>query len=151
MRIALDGLDLEVLNPPDPSPLADENDRSLVFRAALGGVPVVFSGDLEARGETEMLRSGAVRAGFALLVPHHGAATPSSAAWVEAVAPRIALLSLGRGNRFGHPSIQVLGRYEARGVRVARTDLDGALLLRFGRRPALFRMRDGDWGALVRQ
>ena len=151
MRITLDGLDLEVLNPPDPSPLTDENDRSLVFRTGVGGIPVVFSGDLETPGEKEMLRSGAVRRGFALLVPHHGAATSSSAAWVEAVAPRIALLSLGRGNRFGHPSIQVLDRYGARGVRLARTDLDGALLLRFGPRPLLFRMRDGDWSAHIRQ
>ena len=150
-RITLDELELEVLNPPDPSPLTDENDRSLVFRAAPGGMPVVFSGDLETPGETEMLRSGAVRKGYALLVPHHGAATSSSAAWVEAVSPRIAMLSLGRGNRFGHPSLQVLNRYGARGVRVTRTDLDGALLLRFGPRPLLFRMRDGDWSAAVRQ
>ena len=42
-RITLDDLDLEVLNPPDPSSLADENDRSLVFRTALGGYPLVFS------------------------------------------------------------------------------------------------------------
>jgi competence protein ComEC len=151
MRIPLDGLDLEVLNPPDPSPLADENDRSLVFRTAVGAFPVVFPGDLEAPGEAEMLRAGAVRRGFALLVPHHGSATSSSPAWVDAVSPRIALLSLGRGNRFGHPSPQVLSRYGARGVRMARTDLDGALFLRFGPRPLLFRMRDGDWSAVARQ
>jgi competence protein ComEC len=150
-RITLGGLDLEVLNPPDPSPLGDENDRSLVFRAMLGEFPVVFSGDLGAPGEAEMLRAAAVRTGFALLVPHHGSATSSSAAWVEAISPRIALLSLGRGNRFGHPSLQILGRFEARGVRVARTDLDGALLLSFGPRPLLFKMRDGDWSAFERQ
>lgn len=149
--LALDHLDLEVLNPPTPSVMPDENDRSLVFRTALIGIPLLFSGDLEIPGEEEMLRSGAVRPAFALIVPHHGSASSSSTAWVEAVSPRLALLSVGRGNRFGHPSPQVLGRYRAIGARVARTDRDGALLLRFDRRPTLWRMADGDWAEMARR
>ena len=143
--LALDHLNLEALNPPTPSALPDENDRSLVFRTALIGIPLLFSGDLETPGEEEMLRSGAVRPAFALIVPHHGSASSSSAAWVEAVSPRLALISVGRNNKFGHPSPQVLGRYRAIGARVARTDRDGALLLRFDARPTLWRMADGDW------
>ena len=98
-----------------------------------------------------MLRSGAVRPAFVLVMPHHGSATSSSPPWVEAVSPRIALVSVGRGNRFGHPSPDVLGRYRSRGARVARTDLDGALLLHCGARSLLFRMRDGDWSTVARQ
>jgi len=149
-HITLDGLDLDLLNPPNLSPLIDGNNRCLVVRTALGGIPLMFSGDLEAPGEEEMLRSGALRLAFALVVPHHGSATSSSPPWVEAISPRIALVSVGRGNRFGHPSPDVIGRYRTGGARVARTDLDGALLLQCGARPLLFRMRDGDWSATAR-
>ncbi len=144
------GATLEVLHPPVPPGLPDENDHSLVCRAALGRSSVCFTGDLEAPGEAQMVSGGWARPSYAFLVPHHGSATSSTPAWLAALEPRLALVSVGRGNRFGHPSAQVLHRLAARGVRVARTDLDGALLLDLGRiRPVLWRMRDGDWsGAL---
>lgn len=150
-ELTLGALKLEVLHPPDPSFLPDENDRSLVVRTTLGGIPLAFSGDLETPGEEEMLRSRSVRPAFALVVPHHGSASSSSAAWVQAVAPRLALLSVGRNNRFGHPSPRVLDRYRALGARVARTDRAGALLLRLEGRPALWRMADGDWSEMARR
>jgi len=149
--IALGSMKIEVLHPPNPCTLQDENDRCLVFRATLDGTRLVFSGDLEARGEEEMLHAGAVLPAFSLIVPHHGSATSSTPAWVEAVAPRLALISVGRNNKFGHPSPRVLDRYRAIGARVARTDRDGGLLLRLKGRPTLWRMGDGDWSELARR
>ena len=62
-----------------------------------------------------------------LLVPHHGSRTSSSEAFIEAVAPRWAIVPAGYRNRFGHPAREVLARYEAAGVSVLRTDLGGAV------------------------
>jgi competence protein ComEC len=62
-----------------------------------------------------------------MLVPHHGSRTSSSAEFIAAVAPRWAVVTAGYRSRFGHPSGEVLARYRAAGVRVMRTDLDGAV------------------------
>jgi competence protein ComEC len=62
-----------------------------------------------------------------LLVPHHGSRTSSSAEFIAAVAPRWSVVPAGYRNRFGHPARDVLERYAAAGVRVLRTDRDGAV------------------------
>jgi competence protein ComEC len=60
-------------------------------------------------------------------VPHHGSKTSSDSAWVAATKPRIALVSCGEGNRFGHPDRATVGRYLRSGARVFRTDQEGAI------------------------
>jgi competence protein ComEC len=60
-------------------------------------------------------------------VPHHGSRTSSSPELIAAVAPALAVISLGWQNRFRFPSAEVLARYAARGTRVLRTDRDGAV------------------------
>ena len=62
-----------------------------------------------------------------LKVPHHGSKTSSTDAFVEAVAPKFAVVSVGDGNQFGHPVDSVIQRYAAAGVRFLRTDRDGAV------------------------
>jgi competence protein ComEC len=64
-----------------------------------------------------------------LKVAHHGSRTSSSAALLEAWRPQMALISSGRGNRFGHPAPQVLQRLEAIGATVLRTDRDGQITI----------------------
>jgi competence protein ComEC len=63
------------------------------------------------------------------VVAHHGAGGSTSAGFLAAVAPRLALISVGYRNRFGHPHPDVIERLSASGARVLRTDRDGALLL----------------------
>jgi competence protein ComEC len=60
-------------------------------------------------------------------VPHHGSLTSSSREFLHALAPRIAVVSVGRGNTFGHPAREVLERYREVGAHVFRTDQDGAV------------------------
>jgi competence protein ComEC len=62
-----------------------------------------------------------------LKVPHHGSKTSSTDAFVAAVAPKFAVVSVGEGNQFGHPVDSVVERYAAAGVRFLPTDRDGAL------------------------
>ncbi len=106
------------------------NDASLVLRIVYGGRSLLFPGDLEGDGEGELCGRRAlgetVRSDV-LKVPHHGSRTSSSDELLEAVAPRLAVMSLGWHNQFHFPAPEVLGRYAGRGARVLRTDRDGAV------------------------
>jgi competence protein ComEC len=109
------------------------NDASLVLRVAWGGRGVLFSGDLEADGEGELAGrrdAGQAVAADVLKVPHHGSRTSSSDELLDAVAPSLAVISLGWRNQFHFPAPEVVARYAARGVRVLRTDRDGAVTVR---------------------
>jgi competence protein ComEC len=64
-----------------------------------------------------------------LKAPHHGSKTSSTAPFLDALQPRLAIVSAGRGNRHGHPAPAALARYAARGAKVFRTDQDGAIQL----------------------
>jgi competence protein ComEC len=61
--------------------------------------------------------------------PHHGSNTSSSEAFLDAVRPQIAVISVGEDNRFGHPSSAVLDRYAKHGITVLRTDRQGSIEL----------------------
>ena len=147
-RMAWPGLTVDVIHPAAQTRLIGENDHSLVCLAEFGCTSAYFTGDVEGAGEGEMVNGGGLSPAYALMVPHHGSATSSSLPWVQAISPRLAIFSVGRENRFGHPAAEVVERYRHLGIRMARTDRDGALLLRLGsRRPVLWRMRDGNWQA----
>ncbi|HXU83576.1 MAG TPA: DNA internalization-related competence protein ComEC/Rec2, partial [Polyangia bacterium] len=108
------------------------NDASLVVRVAFAGRAILFSGDLEADGEAELVGNAAAGLAVAsdvLKVPHHGSRTSSSDELLDAVHPSLAVISLGRQNRFHFPRPEVLRRYRARGVQVLRTDESGAVTL----------------------
>ncbi|MDI9919084.1 ComEC/Rec2 family competence protein [Rhodococcus sp. IEGM 1379] len=100
------------------------NDQSLVLMAHTSAGRILLTGDSEAAGEASILRAGIdVRADI-LKLPHHGSRTTSDA-FLEAVHPRLTLVSVGVGNTFGHPNPAVLGELESWGGAVARTDRDG--------------------------
>jgi competence protein ComEC len=106
------------------------NDASLVVRAAVSGRALLFAGDLEADGEGELAGRAALGEAVAadvLKVPHHGSRTSSTPELIGAVAPAVAVISLGWHNRFHFPAPEVVARYEAAGARVLRTDRDGAV------------------------
>lgn len=136
-----DGVDFEVLHPDadiygeSPQPRAGrrpiarkENDRSCVLRVATRGASALLTGDIEARGEGELLaRDAALLRADVLLVPHHGSKTSSTPVFIDAVAPKTGLLSVGYRNRFRHPNEAVVARYGERGIALRRTDREGAL------------------------
>jgi len=106
------------------------NDASLVLRVGFAGRGVLFAGDLEADGEGELAGrrdAGQVVAADVLKVPHHGSRTSSTPELIDAVSPALAVISLGWHNQFHFPAPEVVARYAARGVRVLRTDRDGAI------------------------
>jgi competence protein ComEC len=110
---------------------AAENDRSLIALLRVGGGSALFSGDVEREGENSALpRLARVDV---LKVPHHGSRTSSAPAWVDALRPRVAIISCGERNRFGHPDRATVGRYLLAGARVLRTDREGTIRITFAR------------------
>ena len=116
--------------PPEWERQRVRNDDSVVVEVRYGEVSLLLTGDVEASAEAEvapLLEPAGVRV---MLAPHHGSATSSTWRLLEAAVPDLAVISAGRGNRYGHPHAAVLERYRAIGARVLRTDIDGAISLR---------------------
>jgi competence protein ComEC len=115
----------------------------VVVRLRYGGVSFLLTGDIEAGAETAL----PVAAVDVVKIAHHGSRSSSTAAFVEAAAPRVAIVSAGPRNPFGHPHPEVLERYRRRGALVLRTDRDGAVTVSTdGRRLWVRAFRDGrEW------
>ena len=123
-----DGVRFEVLHPQAADYVAARRSNALscVLRIGNGTQTALLVGDIEKAQEARLVAAGAALHADLLLVPHHGSKTSSTAGFLDAVAPRIALVQAGYRNRFGHPAPDVLSRYEERGIRVISTPLCGA-------------------------
>ncbi|MFI6682273.1 ComEC/Rec2 family competence protein [Streptomyces sp. NPDC050485] len=129
-RRAVGGLSWQVLwPPPAPEPVPDgPNDASvtLLVRTA-GGLTLLLPGDLEPPAQQGLLRNNPGLARVDVLkVAHHGSAHQDPAL-LATVRPRLALISVGRGNRYGHPAPGTVAVLRAQGAAVLRTDTDGAI------------------------
>lgn len=128
-RTSIDDVEIRVVHPPVPDWERQDvrNDDSLVLELRWHDVSFVFTGDIgrEPEGDIAAMFEPAKRR--VLKVPHHGSITSSSEAFVRALKPDVAVVSVGRGNSFGHPSRVVLDRYAAIGAAIYRTDQDGAV------------------------
>jgi competence protein ComEC len=149
-----DGVTFRFLHPPLDFPYL-KNDSGCVLRISGPGWAALLPADIEEVVEERLLREqpDLLRADL-LIAPHHGSATSSSRGFIETVHPRIALIAVGQGNRFGLPKPAVVQRYLEEGVALedsasaglVRVQLDGAgahviertreRLLRFWHEPA---------------
>jgi competence protein ComEC len=122
------GAEGEVLWPEDVAAREKaSNDDSMVMRLGDGAVHFLLTGDIERNAESGIVDENIPLAADFLKVPHHGSKTSSTDAFLAAVAPRVAVASVGESNPFGHPAEPVVERYERAGVRFLRTDRDGAV------------------------
>lgn len=103
------------------------NDVGIVGTLSCGGERVLFTADVSAHVEAELAGDPMVVPAAVLKVAHHGSAYSSSEAFLDAAAPREAVVSVGAGNRYGHPAPRVLAALLERGVRVRRTDREGTV------------------------
>jgi competence protein ComEC len=127
--IGAGGGTIEVLHPAGgPRPRAPgANDDSLVLRLTYRDAAALLTGDIERPVETQLLGCGLPLESGLLKVGHHGSDTSSTAPFVTRVGAGVALISVGAGNPWGHPSTAVIQRLEAAGMVVLRTDRDGAV------------------------
>jgi competence protein ComEC len=122
---------LTVLHP-DPDESRGTNERSLVIRAEALGRSVLLTGDMESWAESRVLACCERQARADILkVAHHGSKTSSTGPFLDAVAPRLALISAGVNNLYHHPSPLIVDRLRDRGIGVLRTDRDGMIVVRF--------------------
>jgi competence protein ComEC len=125
-----DGVAFEVLHPTTQDQAVPQrpNALSCVLRIApQHGPSVLLTGDIEAAQEAALVeRLGPALRTDVLLVPHHGSRTSSTAAFLEAVQPKVAVVQAGFLSRYGHPAPDVLARYAAKGITVVRSDACGA-------------------------
>jgi competence protein ComEC len=114
---------------PQDNQLADtaSNNDSLVLRLDFGRTSFLLAGDIERPVEAAMAMNGDPLDVDFLKVPHHGSRTSATREFVIAVTPAAAAISVGEANPFGHPHKEVLERLHAPGVRILRTDRDGAI------------------------
>lgn len=109
---------------------ADENDRSLVIRMTSRDRTFLFAGDIHESGEKFLIRNVPDLACDLVKVPHHGSRTSSSGKFLDAVRPSIAIITVGDGNVYRHPSDEVVGRFDRAGCGVFRTDKHGAVMVK---------------------
>jgi competence protein ComEC len=125
-HLAVGDVALDVLGPAQAfhGTRSDPNNSSLVLRATVRGVRILLPGDAEIEAQQALLGSGADLRADVLKVPHHGSAY-SAPAFLAAVHARVAVISVGADNDYGHPSPLLLARLRQLGVPVRRTDQDG--------------------------
>jgi len=125
-----DGVRFRVLNPARGAGDRD-NDSSCVLLVEGRGGRLLLTGDISAKMEPQVAAALGPGPAPVMLVPHHGSKTSSSAAFIAAVRPRLALVSAGWHNRFGHPKPEVLARYVDAHVPVFDTARQGAMVVDF--------------------
>lgn len=118
------GWRFEVLWPPARAP-RDGNESSLVMKATAGGRSVLLTADAGKASEASWLSHGADLRADILKVGHHGSRSSTSEGLLNAVNPKLAVISCGRDNRYGHPHAAVVHRLRRRGLTVLRTDRQG--------------------------
>jgi competence protein ComEC len=99
----------------------------MVLHLADGQQRFLLTGGIEQKVETGLVDEHAALESAFLKVPHHGSKTSSTQPFLEAVAAKVAVVSVGLGNPFGHPAPVVVERYKEDGVRLLETDRDGAM------------------------
>lgn len=125
----VDGVRLTLLHPSAAWPEwgLDLNEDSAVLLVEYGAFRAVFAGDAglvaEARlrgrvGDVTLLKAG-----------HHGSRTATGTAWLRELRPEVAVVSVGRRNRYGHPTAEALARLREAGARIRRTDADGTVIV----------------------
>ncbi len=128
-----DGVEFELLHPPPRYPARGNEVSCVLAVRAANGEAALLTGDAGELAERRMLALHRTGLPSRLLVlGHHGSNTSSTAAFIDAVAPTLAVASAGYRNRFGHPHIDVLRRLDWRGIDVATTWRTGAVHARLG-------------------
>jgi competence protein ComEC len=130
-RLEIGSVAIDALHPPPPDweRRRVRNDDSLVLRIRFGTVELLLTGDAGGEFENQFVEPegrGRIRV---LKVGHHGSRSSSATSFLKSFAPQLALISVGRGNTFGHPDPAVVTRLQQLGAVVFRTDWDGAILL----------------------
>lgn len=118
---------IEYLNPDPLEPFNTDNDNSIVLLVTYFNTTILLMGDCESKCENKLIEQHYPRDVDVLVVSHHGSKTSSSIAFLEMTSPRVALISAGKDNQYGHPSPEVIQRLTNVGATIHRTDQQGTI------------------------
>ena len=104
---------------------SDTNDTSIILKVQYGDTSFLFTGDATAVAEQAVLSKEYDLSATVLKVGHHGSDGSSGDAWINAVNPEYAVISVGANNSYGHPTDEVLSRLHNAEIKTYRTDLNG--------------------------
>lgn len=127
------GVKFEVLNPGKQlitdirSGGSVQNANSVVLRLTYGEFAMLFTGDAEFETEDQMMKAGANLQANVLKIGHHGSRHATSGKFLTTVGPQFAIISVGEGNDYGHPSQLTLDRLKKANIKTLRTDLSGEI------------------------
>jgi competence protein ComEC len=116
---------------PEKNYAGERNGGSIAFITQLGGQKWFFGGDLDQEGEEKIIKKYPNLDIDVLKAGHHGSKTSSAESFINQITPKIALISAGENNRFGHPHQEVLERLEKTKTIILRTDQQGAITYKF--------------------
>lgn len=125
-----ENVDFWVLHPPDSSGITEnhENNNSIVIKLIYGNSTFLLTGDIEIQAEQQLLHFGSLLNSEILKVAHHGSISSSMTPFLKKVNPSSGVISVGKRNRFKHPSPTTLKRLQAEEIEILRTDQSGAIL-----------------------
>lgn len=116
----------QVLSPQDGIK-AERNNGSIVLFVKIGGMKWLFTGDLEVEGEEKLIKQYEKLKVDVLKVGHHGSKSSTSEKFLDKIEPKIAVISAGKNNRYGHPNREVMKHLHERNIKILRTDQYGAI------------------------
>ncbi len=116
-----------IFNRDDPEENEDNNNMSIVVKIQYGETIFLFTGDIETEAEADLLGSGIDLKADVIKIAHHGSTSSSSIDFLSAVSPKYAVISCGKGNRYGHPEQMTLDELKQRNVELYRTDLQSTI------------------------
>lgn len=128
VTIPIKGVKAQFIAPVKSYSQSDLNDWSAVLRLTYGKKSFLFTGDAETKSEKDMINSKQTVKADVLKVGHHGAKNSTSSSFLKKVKPTYAVISVGKGNSYGHPTSTVLNRLKNSKVNVFRTDKQGSIV-----------------------
>lgn len=120
-------INMEVVGP-QKNTYSEPNEYSIILMIEFGEVSFLLTGDAEILNEKELVSSGADIKANVLQVGHHGSSSSTSVEFIKAVAPDYGVISVGKGNKYGHPSDATLKTLNDNSVKVFRTDESGTIV-----------------------
>lgn len=133
-----------VVGPANPKS-NDLNTYSIVIKLTFGNTKFLFTGDAQASNEEAMITNGYDLTADVLKVGHHGSNTSSCQDFLDRVNPKYAVISVGKGNDYGHPHEGTMDKLKAKGIKVYRTDENGTIICTSDGKSISFSCNPGDY------
>lgn len=134
---------------PNGTSYEDANDYSIVVKVVFGNTSFLLTGDAEAESESEMVSKGLDLSATLLKVGHHGSRSSTGQSFLDKVNPKYAVISVGKGNSYGHPTQDVMDRLKSKNIPVYRTDENGTVVATSDGTNVSFNVSPGSYKGIV--